>query len=302
MLCQRRKRTVQRNWRERYYTFSRLEGEGRSYELLGFRILYRFLTSAFEEPCLPDCDTLQAEELPTILPVERATLQNTARSTRYHEMVNLLYSTATLPLVLLAILSWHFWLCLYASLLFLVHLLCAIQERYKRALCLLALRRPASDFLAVAPPAPKMTQKSSEKPLDRWGERWFTPFRFETLRLYHLLGVEWFRKRVLEITNQTILDADQRRGGERTHFVGGTTSAHLRAYAQQTRVSEMIHLTGVLLHLPFLWYFAQERLLSASAYVLVLNGGNLWCALLQRYHRLRIAPLLRRHSRQAMKA
>ncbi len=291
---------MQRNWLERYYTFARLEGNGRSYELLGFRAVYLLLTNIFDEPLLPDCSTLQQVELPNPLPVDRMSLQHIAQATRYHEMVNLIYSSATLPLVLLVLFYWHFWLCLYGTLLFMVHLLCAIQERYKRALCLLALHH-APDRIESLPKAQRISQKQMTC-VDRLVEQWFTPFSFETLRLYRRLRVEWFRQRILKVANQTFLDADQRHRGEKNHFIGGTTSAHLFAYSQQTRVSEMIHLVGILLHLPFLWYFYQERIFSASAYVLMLNGGNMWCALLQRYHRIRIASLLKRYSKNVVRA
>jgi hypothetical protein len=289
---------VLNNWLDRYYTSSRLEATGRTFEIIGIRLFYAWITNIFKEPLFPSVSRIEQDQTPTPLPVSPETLQHTVQVTRYHELINLIYSTATLPLVLLSLLLGHFWLCVLGALIFIVHLLFTLQERYKRVLCLLLLSRPNQTF---ENPVQNTAPEQSETPKTlstRIADVWFSPFAFETTRFYRLLGVEWFRQQLLQTAESAFLDKDQRAKGEKHSHIRGGSEEHFLRYIQQTRTSEVIHLVGVCQHIPFLYVFVMERLFPASAYVLLFQWVNTWCILLQRYHRVRIETLLRRYRRK----
>ncbi len=289
---------MQNNWLDRYYTSSRLEATGRAFETIGVRLFYAWITHIFDEPLLPCVNSIEREHMQQPLPVSQESLQHTVQVTRYHEMINLIYSTATLPLVLISLLFGHFWLCILGFLIFIVHLLFTVQERYKRVLCLLLLSRSTQKYEEPAQevlPSPWETPKTLSA---RIANAWFSPFPFETARLYRRLGVEWFRQQILQAAESAFLDKDQRAKGEKHSHIRGGSEAHLLRYSHQTQTAEMIHIVGVCQHIPFLYIFATERLLPASAYVLLFQSVNTWCILLHRYHRVRSATLLSRYRRK----
>lgn len=279
---------MQLNWLERYYQQSRMEANGRTYEILGFRWCYLGLTQIFGETTLPDTHAIQG--MPTLSEsgLDTSTLSKMYLATRYYEAVHLACATLTLPIVCSMLLYWHLGLFVYASTLFLLHCLNTFQERYKRCLCWLLLQKPTSE------PAQSATASLSTD-VQKTAPKWFTPAPFETIKFYRTLGIERLRRIVLNVTTSTMLDTHQRANGEKHSFMSGHSQQHLHTFQQQTQTAEVSHIVGVLLHFPFLWYFLREGFWTGGLYVLLLNFANGYCALLQRYHRVRMARILQRH-------
>ncbi len=278
---------MQLNWLEHYYQQAHREANGRTYERLGLRWCYCFVARFFGEAVLPDTRTIQSDSHPKTQ-LSHANLNRMYHATRYYEIVNLLYGTFTLPLIYFVAVYGNEWLLYYAYLFVLMHLLTTLQERYKRCLCYLLLQKPQvcdTKEASLSPPLAKTLGRAAG---------WFRLARFETVGFYRCLGVERFRQVVLEITTGTAVETQQRTQGQRHIYIQGRSLSHIHAYEQQTQTAEASHLIGVLLHTPFLWHFVEVRFWMGVGYIALFMLANVYCVLLQRYHRVRIARILQK--------
>jgi hypothetical protein len=116
----------------------------------------------------------------------------------------------------------------------------------------------------------------------------YGPYPCETERLYVCLGVEAFRRFVLSLIRLSA-PADEPEAVLR-NIVGGREG--LLRFDAQTRIAERTHLFGLTLHVPFAVVFMSARYGPGIAFVIVLFGLNLICALLQRQHRVRIRRVM----------
>ncbi len=284
---------MQQNWLERYYQQSGMEANGRTYEILGLRACYRTLARLFGEKTLPDTRAIQSMTTLSESGLDAPALDRMYHATRYYEAVHLVCATFTLPLVYFTLIYWNLWLFGYAFALFALHLVNTFQERYKRCLCWLLIQKPGSKT-AKSETEPPPPAAEIVAPLSGW----FTPARFETMKFYRVLGIERIRRIVLNVTSNTMLDDRQRAKGEKPAYMNGYSLENVRAFQKQTQTAEVSHIVGLFLHFPFLYHFLREGFWTGGAYVLFMNVANAYCALLQRYHRVRLARILQRQRRR----
>lgn len=260
---------------ETWYRLRRCERSGRIYAAVGLVPLFRRMAALFGET-LPE---------PQSRSLARDEAERTRLRARYHEMVNVISVLIQLPLVGMAWSLGHRALTAYAALLLLPHALSVMLERYKRAICddLLGSGLSAE---AIAPD-PTVSKPGACPPRPSGG--FFGPFPCETERLYVRLGVEGFRRFVLWLMRVT---SGEGRAMSFRNVVGGR--AGLAAFEAETCTAELTHLFGTTLHVPFAIVFVRDRYVPGVLFVVFLWWLNLVCALLQRQHRVRLQPLLRR--------
>jgi hypothetical protein len=118
---------------------------------------------------------------------------------------------------------------------------------------------------------------------------WFRPRRFETERLYELLGARLLKRYVPTGGDLVMRWLRRRRPGAR--LLRGANLESLRRFERWTRVAEAIHLAGFMVFAALAgWRFTHGSLSGTwlgVALVLDLAFG-LWPVTLQRYNRLRV--------------
>lgn len=265
------------------------ERDGRVYERLGLVPVFRLIAGLFGER-LPPASSEERHE-GDARPEEwlRAYVR-----TRYHELLNLLAVAVYAPLLVWLALHARWGQAAYCCCLMLTHKAALMLERYKRAryddlltACGVEARTLPFEVLwkpqdAVLPPVLRASL----------ARRYFTPRRFETDRFYRGLGLEAFRRFVLALFRASATDVPTAVGSER--FV--SSRGDVVAFERQTRIAEATHLTGMVQHLPFALGMVYARDLAGGVYVAGMLAVNLACVLLQRWHRVRLWPLLERVS------
>jgi hypothetical protein len=126
---------------------------------------------------------------------------------------------------------------------------------------------------------------------DRVQDLWFAPKRFESPALYERLGVELIKRYV-----PTGGDVVRRRYGVRIADIRGSLASLMR-FERLTRRLETIHELVFLAFLGWsLWRAVthQTTLLALGVAIVVYLVLILSPALLQRYNRLRVYPVIRR--------
>ncbi|MCX6360128.1 MAG: hypothetical protein NT029_09985 [Armatimonadetes bacterium] len=264
---------------------SALEQGGALYERLGLRPLFRLVAGMYGESLPPAAggalgDAFDADEA-----------RRVAWWSRYHEVVNVLAVAVQAPLAPLGAASGSALLAAYGGALCAMHAACVGLERYKRARCL--------DLLPDGPGAARPTARYAPAPafLSRPpASYWFAPRRFETGAFFRRTGTERFRRVVLWVYAVAFAGTEGSRSGPDFLPRG---AAGLAGLDGQSRVAEVSHLLGLLLHVPFLVAAVQRGMALGVAYVLFLLSLNVWCALIQRNHRARIVRALARREARA---
>jgi hypothetical protein len=108
--------------------------------------------------------------------------------------------------------------------------------------------------------------------------------------MFRMVGVGAFRTFVLHLFRAAGSDHAADPYAER--FLQGRSQ--LGAFDAQLRVSEVTHLVGMALHVPFVVSFAKPPHVLGLSYVGMMLATNLECVLLQRWHRSRLWRALRR--------
>jgi len=76
-----------------------------------------------------------------------------------------------------------------------------------------------------------------------------------------------------------------------------TSRSAVHDFEAQTRIAEATHLMGMVEHVPFLFAVLEARNTFGAVYLAFMMAVNLFCVMLQRWHRLRVWPLVRRLER-----
>jgi hypothetical protein len=122
---------------------------------------------------------------------------------------------------------------------------------------------------------------------------WFRPRRFETERLYELLGARLLKRYVP--TGGDLVMRWLRRRHPGASLLRGATLESLRSFERWTRVAEGVHIVGFMCFAALAgWRFTHGSLGGAGlgvALVLDLAFG-LWPVTLQRYNRLRVIRVI----------
>src|SRR6266571_5237027 len=125
----------------------------------------------------------------------------------------------------------------------------------------------------------------SRRPLDFW----FRPRRFETERLYELLGARLLKRYVPTGGDLVMRRLRRRRPGAR--LLCGANLGSLRRFERWTRVAEAVHLAGFMAFAVLAGWRFTHRSLSGTGLGVALAldlAFGLWPVILQRYNRLRV--------------
>ncbi len=201
---------------------------------------------------------------------------------RYHEWSNWVLWWTYIPGLVggLIIPSWPlFWVTFLVSGF---NLACIFGDRYKRFLIADMLARGAIGDKELDRPKPP------EKPLADW---YFAPKRWETEKLYLRTGVERFRVMMVEGTTALMYPPGERERNAR--YMQKLDRMEMLSFDQTTRIGEMIHTAGFLLHVAMFIAFWHVDPVMIPYFVLLLIY-DLYFMFLQRYHRVRIWRLVQR--------
>jgi len=281
-------RSALRRFVDGWCRVTRLEREGRIYERLGLRPVFGLIAGLFGESLPPPSSV----KVTSCTPDEAGEWRRVCVRTRYYETLNLIAIIVYTPFLT--------WLILYCSKAFagyclalvLSHIAALLLERYKRARCdgLLTAAGIQDRTVDAAqiwrPLTPNVPPVLKLAPI-RW---YFTPKRFESERHYRALGMGPFRAFVLMLIRATGTAAETDAGYERIV----TTRSAVHAFEAQTRVAEATHLMGMAEHVPFLYAVFEARNAFGAVYLAFMLAVNLYCVMLQRWHRLRVWPVVQR--------
>lgn len=272
------------------------ERNGVIYERLGLRGVFAFMLALFGE-ALPSLDAVEVARADgsKVEAWQRAFLR-----TRYHELLNLIAILIYTPFFAWLLVQDRWVLAVYCGMLMTTHLMALLLERYKRARYEELLTWIGGEvFRRAVPFAWKPPEASLPPVLNTSLARWYFRLKFfDREWLFRCLGIGGFRRFVLRIFHvaggAALNDAMEDR------FVGGR--ADLLALDRQTRIAEATHAVGMLLHVPFAVVLWQARDVPGILYVAMMLWINFACVLLQRYHRLRIGPIVERFQQKEQDA
>ncbi|MBS1715585.1 MAG: hypothetical protein JST30_14750 [Armatimonadetes bacterium] len=241
------------------------------YEALGVRALYAAVAWIVREPTLPPSSGAP----PTS--VDKPKMAEIRRESRYFAAANLARAACYVP-HFVAFLVWPYKAGLvYVIGLFVLHGIMFAVENYKTALC-----------DTWAPHLPDKLEPKKIAPT--WPTGWFALMSFETERFYRLIGMEAFRRFVTYMMNMLTFGFS----GKKVDFIPAPKRSHTVVFELETRVSETVHFFSALTIGPLVWFSWAAAPLGVSLWSTVVVFGDLGLALLQRYHRVRVWPVLRR--------
>lgn len=241
------------------------------YEALGARALYSAVAWIVREPAMP------SSRMGTPPAIDRPTMAEIRRESRYFAAANLARAACYGP-HFIAFLLWPYRPGLaYVIGLFVLHGIMFTVETYKTALC---------DYWYSQLPErlePKIVEAT--RPTG-----WFNLLSFETERFYRLIGMEAFRRFVTWVMSTLTFGFS----GRKVSFIPAPKRSHTVVFEQETRVSETVHLISALTIAPLVWFSWIGAPLGVSLWTSVVVFGDVGLGLLQRYHRVRVWPVLQR--------
>lgn len=172
--------------------------------------------------------------------------------------------------------AWGVWLI---GAIVLVHLALALAESYREVL--------AKSLLSGAMVGPTSTHPCAATPQPPGP--YFRPLPFESARLYKTLGVPQYGSFTVWVMTSV--------GNRRPDFLASPDSRSILEFEQTTCTSELVHLGLFASMATATVATVQAGILGPLVWSCVMAWGDLYLVFLQRYHRVRLAPLLRRARR-----
>lgn len=243
-------------------------------EALGIRALHLLLAKIGREHAVPSAGQVErgvgwrptAEEMP-----ERI------KWTRYFGASNIIKIALYIPMMGTMVYHSAWGLTAWALSLIGLHLLMLVVELYKSLLYQsMVIQGRYGDEPEPTIPEPVLVAR-----LKHW---YFTPRRFENQRFYEVIGVDQIRRFVVWYTNKV----RGTNGKRRSSFMGQPSRHGLLLFEAKTRVSEMVHLSGVALNFPFLAFFWVHGSWWLTVYATLFWMVDLSMVLLQRFLRVRV--------------
>ena len=250
-------------------------------ESIGVRRLYLFIAGSVQEPVLPT-----VAGAPTTKGWDEEQLEERLSGSRYFRNANLIRAALHVPVIVFGALHGYESLISVFAALALGHLLLALVESYK------------SGIVRMMPPDEDGVEVSEFVPAN-FGERWFAPKRWETDRLYGIIGIKPFQALTTFLIKHIWLTKDERKAGKQVEYLRSMSPTKILRFENATRVGEMVHLSmGAIDAVPLIlaiWLGAHPAWI---AYFVWIFWGDTWLGFLQRYHRLRVWKLVERSRRK----
>lgn len=241
------------------------------FESLGARPFYGAVAKIVREPLLPSTTDPLGEWT-------ASKLDATKTKARYFGAANFARAACYIPQ---AIAFWigHYWPGLtYVLVIWALHLILVYVEAYKRSL--------AEHWLDSAPDREDDTPPpSAERP-----PKPFHLYPFETEAFYRRIGLEWFRL----FSTWVMSTLTYGWNSERMTFITQPSRQQVIAFERETRVSEAVHWISALSVAPLVVFSWLGSPLGVALWSSVIVLGDVLLALLQRYHRSRVWPIIKR--------
>lgn len=168
------------------------------------------------------------------------------------------------------------------------HALCITLETYKMLLSNLhESKLPPDDTRDLL--EPDMAPDIRRSPKMHW---YFSPKFYETENFYRAIGMPTFKNWVTNYIEATKFDREQKKLGKKNVFVKGRSVDDAKTFIRDTRVAETIHIAAFFINFPLILEGIILRRYTVVWFVLPVVLLDAYLILLQRYHRLRIWPLL----------
>lgn len=241
------------------------------FESLGARPVYRVVASIVREPLLPGTTDVLGDW--TIQQLEAV-----SGKAQYFAAANLARAACYIPQAIAFGLG-RYWPGLgYVLLIWALHLCLVFVEAYKRSLVAFWSETAPDRETPDCPP-------EAERPP--------APFRlygFETERFYRMLGLEWFRR----FSTWVMSTLTYGWNSERMTFIAQPSRQQVIAFERETRVSEAVHWASAISVAPLVVFSWLGSPLGIAVWSSVIVLGDVLLALLQRYHRSRVWPIIKR--------
>jgi hypothetical protein len=250
-------------------------------ELFGIRGFYQAMSRLAGERMLPGFAVDHAEGW------SQNKLGHVKEGSRYFLIANVFRLTVYVVPALAAIHE-SAWIPLATmGILVLFHVLCIVLETYKHQLCRVHGRRLAEgDWPEMDEPDPPDIRLSSRS------DWYYAPRRWETEGFYRVFGMALFQNLVTNYIENTRLTREDREAGKKLVFLKGKGKDNTLAFVRDTRVAESIHLCAFFVNTPLLIEGLVLGIKSFMWFIVPVLVLDLYLVLLQRYHRLRMWPMI----------
>ncbi len=241
------------------------------FEALGVRGLYLIVSRLVREDPLPSTRG-------SVPDLSQQAVSDTRKASLYFSSANIARMLCYVPQAIAFGLSGYRPGLVTVTVIAVMHVLLVVVEAYKRALCdHWILKLP--DREGHTPPPPLTRPRG--------------PFRlrtFESERFYRLIGMEFFRKFVTWV--MSVLTHGP--GGKRMTFISNPGRSQAVAFEHATRVSETVHWCSAATVAPLVVFSWIGAPLGVAVWSTVIIWGDVMLALLQRFHRVRVWPLIQK--------
>lgn len=241
------------------------------FESFGVRVLYLAVAKLVHERPIAASTSASTD-------ADRAELRRVKEGTHYFLSANLARAACYAPHAVCFLLSRSVPGLTCVAVLFVCHGALVLVEAYKRSLCEHWLP------LAAEPTEPAVVAERAQP------SAWFRPRPIENVKLYKALGLELFRIFV------TWVMSTLRHGfsGQKMEFIANPSRASAVEFEAGTRVSECVHWVSAASVAPLVVVSWWQGPVQLALWSTVILWGDFYLALLQRYHRVRVWPVVSR--------
>jgi hypothetical protein len=237
-------------------------------EALGVRVLYGAVSS---------------DPLPGSAEVGKHALSSThldseIEGAHYHLIANVVRGAFYVVPPIIGVMHQVWLVALLSGAVLLLHILVIITEFYRGRLCRAHL--PASADI----PAPEPELSTDPLP----GEIWFRPKKWESIKLYLMLGVGPIQWMVQWYESRQFLSKDQREAGEKARSLQSLGRIGLLKFVDSIRFSEIVHSVNLVVNIAIFAFAWAGGVMAAAWWILIPLLADWELVMLQRMHRLRI--------------
>jgi len=241
------------------------------YEVLGVRRLYSLVAGWVHEPTLPST----SEDVGSWAQCQ---LQDALQKTHYFTMANLARAALYVPQAIAFGMTEYWPGLVYVTVTWIAHLILVVVERYKKSLAL--------HWMPLASPI----DPKPERPIPEWPSGIFKLRKFETEKFYKGIGIELFRS----FSTWAMSTMSYGFTGQRMTYIAQPSRKQALAFERATRVSEAVHIGSAISVAPLVVFSWLGAPLGIAIWSTVIVYGDVMLALLQRYHRVRVWPVIKR--------
>ena len=245
------------------------------YEALGVRRVYAQVAGWVHEPLLPATRDVVGSWA-------QIQLKEAIQKTHYFTVANLARAALYIPQAIAFGMAKYWQGLLYVALTWAAHLLLVVVERYKKALAL--------HWMSLATPV----EPKPERPIPEWPSGIYRLRKFESEKFYKRIGIELFRS----FSTWAISTMTYGFTGQKMTYISQPSRKQALAFERATRVSEAVHIGSAISVAPLVVFSWIGAPLGIAIWSTIIVYGDVMLALLQRYHRVRVWPVIEKMLRR----